>query len=141
MKALLIIFTLIITSNSFGQDYIDTIRFKSGMERQTIIIKDTEKSVTYYYKGENGKSRKAIARKSMINSISVGNKRLDVASNFESTNPRSTEPSVNGPNSTNQNNNKSNNGKTAFATGSTIIIVAVLGFGTAIITGVISLFR
>lgn len=94
MKNLIIILFLFAAHLTFGQNFTDTIYFKSGEVRPVQIWKESNTSIKFNYSYRGGKTKTAVARKSMINKFTIGDKANSVASDYESTRQRSTEKTV-----------------------------------------------
>lgn len=84
MKTLIIFLFILGAHLTFGQEYTDTIYYKTGMVRSGQIFKETKNSIKYNYLGKNGRIITTTARKSMLNKFTVGDENSSVASNFVS---------------------------------------------------------
>ena len=84
MKFLIALSFIITTSISFGQDYSDTIYYKNGMVRAGYIYQESNSSIKYYYLKDNGKEVSSMARKSLLQAYTVGDKQNSVATDFTS---------------------------------------------------------
>ena len=135
MKTLVIAFFLISAHLTFGQDYSDTIYYKTGMVRSGQIFRETKNTIKYNYVGNNGRVITMTARKSMLNKFTVGDENSSVASNFESANKSSLVET--GNSSSNPN---SNAAVAVVAVGGGIIAV-VVGVGVSVVVVFVALLN
>jgi len=72
--------------NATNLGYRDTIYYKSGQIRVGEIIKESKVGIRYRFVNADGRISKSMARKSLLKSYTVGDKRSTIAKDWESKN-------------------------------------------------------
>lgn len=86
MKILLAFSILICSNFSFGQDYTDTIVYKTGVVRLGQVFQEGNTSIKYNYIGESGRIMTTTARYSMLESYMVDGVKNGLEPEFNASN-------------------------------------------------------